>query len=76
MPCRPSPTRPNPMTELQRLVALAISPNINEQVPEEWLPEAVRAIRAVAFWLREEPLDLYPGDRALVVNTLLDQANG
>jgi hypothetical protein len=27
------------------------------------------------LWLNEEPLDLYPGDRGIVVNALYDQAN-
>jgi len=29
----------------------------------------------VALWLNEASLDLYPGDRGLIVNTLYDQAN-
>jgi hypothetical protein len=33
------------------------------------------AIRKVALWLNEAPLDLYPGDRGIVVNALYDQAN-
>jgi hypothetical protein len=33
------------------------------------------AIREVALWLNEAPLDLYPGDRGIVVNALYDQAN-
>jgi hypothetical protein len=41
------------MTDLEREIALAISPNIVEPVPEEWLPEARRAIRAMANFLRE-----------------------
>ena len=41
------------MTDLEREVALAISPNINEPAPEEWLPEARRAIFAIALALRE-----------------------
>lgn len=41
------------MTDLEREVALAISPNIAERAPEEWLPEARRAIHAMAICLRE-----------------------
>ncbi len=37
--------------------------------------EARAAIREVALWLNEAPLDLYPGDRGIVVNALYDQAN-
>jgi hypothetical protein len=37
--------------------------------------EARAAIREVALWLNEEPLDLYPGDRGIVVNALYDKAN-
>jgi 7-keto-8-aminopelargonate synthetase-like enzyme len=33
------------------------------------------AIREVALWLNEPPLDLYPGDCGIVVNALYDQAN-
>jgi hypothetical protein len=33
------------------------------------------AIREVALWLNEASLDLYPGDRSIVVNALYDQAN-
>ena len=33
------------------------------------------AIREVALWLNEAPLDLYLGDRGIVVNALYDQAN-
>ena len=33
------------------------------------------AIREVALWLNEASLDLYPGDRGIVVNALYDQAN-
>ena len=37
--------------------------------------EARAAIREVALWLNEAPLDLYTADRAIVVNALYDQAN-
>jgi hypothetical protein len=37
--------------------------------------EARAAIREVALWLNEASLDLYPGDRGIVVNILYDQAN-
>lgn len=45
------------MTDLEREVALAISPNIKELVPEEWLQEAKRAILAIAiqFELANQP---------------------
>ena len=33
------------------------------------------AIREVALWLNEAPLDLYPHDRVTIVNTIYDQAN-
>lgn len=37
--------------------------------------EARAAIREVALWLNEAPLDLYTADRGIVVNALYDQAN-
>jgi len=43
--------------------------------PTNWEEEARAAIRMVALWLNEAPLDLYPGDRGIVVNALYDQAN-
>ena len=43
--------------------------------PINWEEEARAAIRMVALWLNEASLDLYPGDRGLIVNTLYDQAN-
>ena len=43
--------------------------------PTNWEEEARAAIRMVALWLNEVPLDLYPGDCGIVVNTLYDQAN-
>jgi len=43
--------------------------------PINWAEEARAAIRMVALWLNEAPLDLYPGDRGIVVNALYDQAN-
>jgi hypothetical protein len=42
---------------------------------ETWDDEARAAIREVALWLNKAPLDLYPGDRSIVVNALYDQAN-
>ncbi|MEN9727412.1 MAG: hypothetical protein RL434_1778 [Pseudomonadota bacterium] len=42
---------------------------------EDYADEARAAIREVALWLNEAPLDLYPGDRGIVVNALYDQAN-
>lgn len=43
--------------------------------PVNWEEEARAAIRMVALWLNEAPLNLYPGDRGIVVNALYDQAN-
>lgn len=43
--------------------------------PINWEEEARAAIRMVALWLNEAPLNLYPGDRGIVVNALYDQAN-
>jgi hypothetical protein len=43
--------------------------------PTNWEEEARAAIREVALWLNEAPLDLYPGDCGIVVNTLYNQAN-
>ena len=43
--------------------------------PINWEEEARAAIQMVALWLNEAPLDLYPGDRGIVVNALYDQAN-
>jgi hypothetical protein len=37
--------------------------------------EARAAIRVIARWLDEAPLDVYSSDRAVIVNALLDQAN-
>lgn len=41
------------MTDLEKHMALAISPQMNEKFPEEWLPEAQRAIRAFTDWLED-----------------------
>jgi hypothetical protein len=43
--------------------------------PINWEEEARAAIRMVALWLNESPLNLYPCDRGIVVNALYDQAN-
>ena len=43
--------------------------------PINWEEEARAAIRMVALWLNENPLDLYPGNCGIVVNALYDQAN-
>lgn len=41
------------MTDLERLVACAISDQFREQWPEEYLPQARRAVLAVAHFLDE-----------------------
>jgi hypothetical protein len=46
-----------------------------DDAPINWEEEARAAIRMVALWLNEAPLDLYPGNRGIVVNALYDQAN-
>lgn len=40
-----------------------------------WTPEARAAIRQVAAWLSEAPLDVYQDDRSIMVNALFDEAN-
>jgi hypothetical protein len=40
-----------------------------------WTPEARAAIRQVASWLSEAPLDIYQDDRSIMVNALFDEAN-
>lgn len=64
---------------LVKRVALAIS---RCEDPEEWddemvnwTPEARAAIRKVAAWLSEAPLDVYQDDRSIMVNALFDEAN-
>ena len=63
-----------PDGSLVKRVSCAIDGRIN---PDQWLHQdaARAAIREVALWLNEAPLDLYPGDRGIVVNALYDQAN-
>jgi hypothetical protein len=69
----------NTTKHLVKQVALVIS--LCED-PEEWdgqivnwTPEARAAIRKVATWLSEAPLDVYENDRSIIVNALLDEAN-
>jgi hypothetical protein len=69
----------NTTKHLVKQVALVIS--LCED-PEEWdgqivnwTPEARVAIRKVATWLSETPLDVYENDRSIIVNALLDEAN-
>ena len=71
-PRRNHPAKPD--SSLVERVSCAIDGRIN---PDQWLHQdaARAAIREVALWLNEAPLDLYPGDRGIVVNTLYDQAN-
>jgi len=45
------------------------------ELVQQWYDEARDAIREVALWLNEAPLDLYPHDRVTIVNTIYDQAN-
>lgn len=40
-----------------------------------WTPEARVAIRQIATWLSEAPLDVYQNDRSIIVNALFDEAN-
>jgi len=46
------------MNNLVREVALAISPNINDNFPEEWYDESTRAIRAIVSWLSTNLIDI------------------
>ena len=46
------------MNNLVREVALAISPNINDNFPEEWYDESTRAIRAIVSWLSVNLVDI------------------
>ena len=46
------------MTDLIREVAIAISPNITENYPEEWYDESKRAIRAIVSWLSTNLIDV------------------
>ena len=62
-----------PDSSLVKRVRNAIA---SEYDPKDYCwDEARAAIREVAAWLNEAPLDLYPGDRGIVVNALYDQAN-
>jgi hypothetical protein len=64
---------------LVKKVALAISqcedPGDWGDEIVNWTPEARAAIRQVATWLSEAPLDVYQDDRSIMVNALLDEAN-
>jgi len=78
----PEPRRNYPAksdSSLLERVAIAISRCEDSSCWDDeavnWEPEARAAIREVALWLNEAPLDLYPGDRGIVVNALYDQAN-
>jgi len=46
------------MTDLVREVAIAISPNITENYPEEWYDESKRAIQAIVSWLGTNLIDV------------------
>ena len=76
---KPSPDSSHIESSLLERVAIAISRCEDSSCWDDeavnWEPEARAAIREVALWLNEAPLDLYPGDRGIVVNALYDQAN-
>lgn len=69
---KPAPNSNQVGSSLVGRVARAIG---RDDEPVNWEEEARAAIREMALWLNEEPLDLYPGDRGIVVNALYDQAN-
>ncbi len=69
---RPTPNSSQIGRSLVELVREAI---LNTGDGEDYADEARAAIREVALWLNEAPLDIYPGDRGIVVNALYDQAN-
>jgi hypothetical protein len=76
---KPTPNSSQIGRSLVNRVALAIS-GIEygldrDEEAVNWASEARAAIREVALWLNEASLDLYPGDRGIVVNALYDQAN-
>ncbi|NBS71113.1 hypothetical protein EBT31_19730, partial [bacterium] len=70
-PRRNYPAKPDSL--LVERVGAAIFEQFENNAGNE--AEARAAIREVALWLNEAPLDLYPGDRGIVVNALYDQAN-
>ena len=76
---KPTPNSSQIGSSLVGRVALAISRCEDSSAWDDeavnWKPEARAAIREVALWLNEASLDLYPGDRSIVVNALYDQAN-
>ena len=76
---KPSPDSSHIESSLLEQVAIAISRCEDSSCWDDeavnWEPEARAAIREVALWLNETLLDLYPGDRGIVVNALYDQAN-
>jgi hypothetical protein len=70
---KPSPNSSQIGRSLVERVGAAIFEQFENNAGNE--AEARAAIREVALWLNEAPLDLYPGDRSIVVNALYDQAN-
>jgi hypothetical protein len=70
-PRRNHPAKPD--SSLVERVGAAIFEQFENNAGNE--AEARAAIREVALWLNEASLDLYPGDRSIVVNALYDQAN-
>jgi len=70
---KPSPDSSQIESSLVERVGFAILEQFENNAGNE--AEARAAIREVALWLNEAPLDLYPGDRGIVVNALYAQAN-
>ena len=70
---KPTPNPSQIRSSLVERVGAAIFEQFENNAGNE--EEARAAIREVALWLNEAPLDLYPGDRGIVVNALYDQAN-
>ena len=69
----PEPRRNYPAKPDSSLVE-RVNDTLMESVKEQG-SMARAAIREVALWLNEAPLDLYPHDRVTIVNTIYDQAN-
>jgi uncharacterized membrane-anchored protein YjiN (DUF445 family) len=67
---KPSPDSSQIESSLVQQVGDALMESIKDQNSM-----ARTAIRKVALWLNEAPLDLWPVDRGIVVNALYDQAN-
>ena len=63
------------MTDLIREVAIAISPNITENYPEEWYDESTRAIRAIVSWLSLNLIDVEQEVLDDILKQLANQLN-